>query len=464
MRIGIVLCAALALCALAAAPATAGSKMAACDAVTAPGGTITTTVELTNTSDRPVRFKVSARAQGDRDNVAGPHGKVRGRKAKQTITVGAGEKVRQEIDCDVPSGALGPMVVSVTVTGPDGRENYEAGSWAFPNGEMPDPSDPPQDWSEPELLELTGTVTLSEDYYPWTYYGKSDGSDGSDGQPMPGDGWMPPPFESALKFVSDDDDDEWQLIGPEAWVLAALMWKADITETTATVSGYPIEEIPIYYGEENGLSRKNGKNRGGSSSDTAASVLFLLGWQADDIEDPRPKLVEFRWILDGDRSRIEGYAEYVVQDEDEWETMLAVAGITLPDPSDFEEWTDPANGFTRGSPGADGDLPPDYWYPWQVDFDNETVLGLFIGERSTTGFWVCVDRIVREDDSLHVQYYVMEPDPYMVVLDVVTCPFTIVALPKTDEDYADEDIIFEEVDAPTWYYDVPMSGARDWSR
>jgi hypothetical protein len=95
-----------------------------------------------------------------------------------------------------------------------------------------------------------------------------------------------------------------------------------------------------------------------------------------------------------------------------------------------------------------------------VDFENETVIGLFVGEKSTTGHWVQIDRIVRDDEKgLVVEYYVTEPDPWMVVLDVVTYPFTIIAIPKTDEE-----ISFVEVDAPTWYYDVPQNGTFSYSK
>ncbi len=463
MRTVVILAVAIAGLALAAAPASAGAKMAGCDAITAPGSELATSVELTNELDRPARYKISAQVHGDRDNVAGKAGKVRGRKTKHMVTLGAGESLTQDLLLNVPDGAFGPLVVSVCITGPGGKEEYEAGTWSFPDGEMPDPSEPGDPWEEPEVTTLTGTVYLNEDLFPLR--GDPNGDEPWNGgdDPMPPDGWLPPPFESELRFETEDGD-EWQLLGPEAWVLAELMWEAGVAEAAATIEGFPVEEMPIFYAETGGLRLKR-------PEPVFGDVFFLVSFEVEGIEDPRDKLVYFRWFLDGPMCAYSSETEdltVVARDQTEFDDMLDAAGIVLPDCPEVPDdpvWVRSGFGMENGwsSPGSPDDpgsyLPPDdwYWCPWEVNFDEETIIGVFSAECSTTGFYVCVDQVLKEDeDTIVVKYWTQAPSEWDWVAQVVTSPFTIIAIPKIGDDV---EVRFEEVDAPTWYYDEePVPG------
>lgn len=463
MRKAIILAVSIACIALYAAPASAGGKLAGCDAVTAPGGKLTSTVELTNDTGKTARFKVTAQVHGDRENVAGPQGRIRGRKVKTTYTLAPGEQLVKKIECQVPDGALGPLVVSLCINGPDGRENYDAGSWSFDDGQMPDPSDP-IDPREPETVTLTGTVYLNADFAPFPMYRKCiDPATGVTGEepPVPGDGWLPPPFETELRFVTDTDE-EWALLGPEAWVLASLMWKADLTEAPATMTGYSLEQMWYADGGANTLRRKQ------TTTGSVTNAFFVLEWTVEGIEDPRAKLVEYRPILEGETCKIQAYDTRIIQDQTAFDSLLAEAGIILPTPPDPGDivYRLKGMGMNGGMPGGDPTfppddtlppdwMPPDYWFPWDVDFTTETVLALFLGEKLTTGYYVYVDQVIREDDGIHVKYYVQTPDEWTWVAEVLTYPFAMIAIPTPEEGTK---IFFDEVDAPTWYYDMPRPG------
>ncbi len=74
--------------------------------------------------------------------------------------------------------------------------------------------------------------------------------------------------------------------------------------------------------------------------------------------------------------------------------------------------------------GAPDSAPP------VVDFNREIVVGIFAGYRPSGGFDVQVTSVARVGDGLVVRYDSIEPAPNRVVSDVLTTPFTLVAIPR----------------------------------
>jgi hypothetical protein len=95
------------------------------------------------------------------------------------------------------------------------------------------------------------------------------------------------------------------------------------------------------------------------------------------------------------------------------------------------------------------------WWPWQVDFDEETVFAVFAGEKRSTGYGVQITRVVRTDDGLAVYYAIVEPWEYGVVIGVPTAPFAMVAVKKTE---ADVTFVAEELPADPTYPEWPFYG------
>lgn len=68
-----------------------------------------------------------------------------------------------------------------------------------------------------------------------------------------------------------------------------------------------------------------------------------------------------------------------------------------------------------------------------VDFTKNSLVAVFIGERRSGGFLVNIDSII--DGSRSITAHVTESTPGVncMVTDVITRPYTIVKIPKTDK-------------------------------
>ena len=74
-------------------------------------------------------------------------------------------------------------------------------------------------------------------------------------------------------------------------------------------------------------------------------------------------------------------------------------------------------------------MPPD------IDFDEEIVIGVFLGEQPTTGYWVRLDSVYVEGEEQIVALTVNEgPEEGKPVLQVLTQPFVLAVMEKTDKD------------------------------
>jgi hypothetical protein len=68
-------------------------------------------------------------------------------------------------------------------------------------------------------------------------------------------------------------------------------------------------------------------------------------------------------------------------------------------------------------------LPP-------VDFSRSTLVLLAMGERSTGGHGLRIDRVTREGDAAVVRYTVTRPGPGCMTTQVITAPTELISMPR----------------------------------
>jgi len=391
---------------LSTTPAAAGTRLLEVDDYAAAGKTLTARIEVTNDTGEAGKFKVYVRVKGDPEKAVGKAAKKKGKKRKFAVRLEAGETIEREIALDVPDGAVGPILVECKVKGPNGREQIEKPSYGMPadwkNGE---PGRPPVE-GPAKPITVEGKIVLRD----WERPGDDE-----------------PTFSAFAPFtleIEDGDGKVWGLFGPEADYLALLMRKAELTSTTGRVTGIPMGILTF---EKAGRGDEN--------------AILVLEWEARGIEDPRARLVPFWPIFSERTSKITEAKEVVVTDEEGWERLLASAGIRFPEVPQFEKQFD----LPPGSPVEVGMVGVGGMAPWDIDFDRLTVVGIFAGEKRSTGYRVRVVSVMKEDDGgLLVTWTLDEPSEYEVVIEVPTRPFAIAAVVATGKR-----ISFEYTDAPT---------------
>lgn len=77
----------------------------------------------------------------------------------------------------------------------------------------------------------------------------------------------------------------------------------------------------------------------------------------------------------------------------------------------------------------------------EIDFSESSVLFLAMGQRTTGGYTISVDRIVTEDNNWVVFVKKKGPGPTDFVTDVITTPYILVSIPKTTAS-----IVFRDLD------------------
>jgi hypothetical protein len=464
------------LLALLAAPADAGeARIVGVDRYAAPGETMWTSVELTNDSEKPARFKIVARVRGDKEKATGKARRAKGKRARLKVRLEPGESTVKSLELSVPKKADGPIVLECKVRWKKGKEKFVESGLALHDGEdgggnggeLPD-----------DAIEVEGTLTLEifdmppdgekpdrpdgekpdrpDGEKPDPNGERPDGTYRKDENAIPGI-WMP--WELA---ITSDDGERWTLFGHEAEVLAKLMYEADLVRTRAAVVGVPMDVLPAGDEPPREPGPDGGKRLHEEERRPELNSLWVLEWVAVGIEDPRDKYVPHRYVLDGFLSKFEEPRELVIQTQDDWERLLDAAGIVLPEvpepwwPDDPEFPDIPGifkgehghggdNGHGEGDrgEGGHGQKPPDvpeFWAPWDVNFEKETVVAVFAGEQPTTGHWVVIPRIVKDGEIVVVQHMLFEPWEHEVVIEVPTQPFAIAAIPKTDAR-----IVFDQV-------------------
>ncbi len=68
-----------------------------------------------------------------------------------------------------------------------------------------------------------------------------------------------------------------------------------------------------------------------------------------------------------------------------------------------------------------------------VDFTKNTLIAVFVGTRSTAGYLVSIDSISESSKNLNVEVLETTPGKNCMTSDVITAPYTIVKVPKTDK-------------------------------
>lgn len=67
-----------------------------------------------------------------------------------------------------------------------------------------------------------------------------------------------------------------------------------------------------------------------------------------------------------------------------------------------------------------------------VNFDQEMVIAIFLGEQSKGGYAVNIDKVIENSQGIEVRYSVSEPKPDEMVIQILTAPTHWVAIRKTD--------------------------------
>ncbi len=65
-----------------------------------------------------------------------------------------------------------------------------------------------------------------------------------------------------------------------------------------------------------------------------------------------------------------------------------------------------------------------------VNFENELLIGIFLGERPTSGYSINVDKVVLENKKIVIQASEICPKKDQIVLMVITYPSIFIKIPK----------------------------------
>ena len=76
----------------------------------------------------------------------------------------------------------------------------------------------------------------------------------------------------------------------------------------------------------------------------------------------------------------------------------------------------------------------------EINFNKETVIALFLGEKNSGGYSINVEQIMNVKDKVNVVYKITSPKAGEMVTSVMTQPYCIVKIPKTLKE-----IVFSEI-------------------
>lgn len=75
-----------------------------------------------------------------------------------------------------------------------------------------------------------------------------------------------------------------------------------------------------------------------------------------------------------------------------------------------------------------------------IDFDTQTAIAVFMGQKPTGGYDIEVKRIVESGNRITVFYELLEPSQDDMVIQVITSPYHIVTIGHTEKE-----IVFESL-------------------
>ncbi len=130
-------------------------------------------------------------------------------------------------------------------------------------------------------------------------------------------------------------------------------------------------------------------------------ITFIAGCRGYDIED-NPESLEFTSISKGQASSISEQRQLVIRDEQGFKDI-------------WQEIDD-----VRGLP--------------EIDFENNMVIAVFMGERPTGGYGIEIKSIDEYPDRITVNIVETEPGPDELTTQALTYPYHIVTTEKTDSE------------------------------
>ena len=111
-----------------------------------------------------------------------------------------------------------------------------------------------------------------------------------------------------------------------------------------------------------------------------------------------PAGATFRTVERGSQSNIDSARQVVVRTAAEWTALWKTHNFDKPAP--------------------------------HVDFDSEMVIGVFMGSRPTAGYDIAITKTLEKDGTLWVFYRERTPARGLMLAQVLTFPFHLVAVPK----------------------------------
>ena len=72
------------------------------------------------------------------------------------------------------------------------------------------------------------------------------------------------------------------------------------------------------------------------------------------------------------------------------------------------------------------------WPSETIDFSKSTVVAIYAGDEPSGGFQIAINDIRTEADAVHVNYKVTPPPADETTITVMTQPYVLKAIPRTD--------------------------------
>jgi len=83
---------------------------------------------------------------------------------------------------------------------------------------------------------------------------------------------------------------------------------------------------------------------------------------------------------------------------------------------------------------------PDFTIPF-IDFSKETVIAVFMGEKTSGGYAVSVENVKQKGEQVIIQIKEIKPGPKDMVTMVITQPFCFVKINRVEKEFVFENLI-----------------------
>lgn len=140
----------------------------------------------------------------------------------------------------------------------------------------------------------------------------------------------------------------------------------------------------------------------------AAFCALMFSFMASSTAECAPGSKAWRDVASGSQSNIEEATRQVIQDQEQWRKWWQRHNTV----------EERIGGKTRPKPAP------------KVDFEEETVLAVTMGRRSTGGYAIRFIEVRRKEDVVTAVLQIKSPGPEEMVTMALTSPFAIIAIPK----------------------------------